>query len=190
VFPDSFGSRELGAQCTVREPRLRVSRERAADLVAARRWLQQQPWVVASRIMLLGWSSGASGLLWGVRPLAAPHDGQPDFRSAIAFYPNCRRPARFGWSARVPTLVLIGGADDWSSAKDCQQMIDGARGRSALARIVVYPGAYQDFDRKNLPVRERSGVRTSADGSGHVHVGTNIAARTDAEKRVAEWLAQ
>ena len=40
---------------------------------------------------------------------------------------------------------------DASSPPACRQMVDGARGRSALARIVVYPGAYHDFDRANFP---------------------------------------
>lgn len=47
-----------------------------------------------------------------------------DFRSAIAFYPDCRLSSGTGWSARVPTLLLIGARDDavcrplnrWSTA--------------------------------------------------------------------------
>ena len=77
---------------------------------------------------------------------------EPDFRSAVAFYPDCRISSGLGWSARVPTLLLIGAKDDVSSPPACRQMIEGARGRSALARIVVYPGAYHDFDRANLPL--------------------------------------
>ena len=142
------------------------------------------------RISLLGWSNGGNGLLWAVRPQAAERDGTPDFRTAVAFYPDCRRNSRAAWSARVPTLILIGAADDWSPAKDCQTMIDTARGRSALARLIVYPGAYQDFDRENLALQERTGMATSRDGSGRVHVGTNESARDDAQKRVPEWFAQ
>ena len=52
----------------------------------------------------------------------------------------------------MPTLVLIGANDDVSSPPACRQMVDGARGRSALTRIVVYPGAYHDFDRANTPL--------------------------------------
>ena len=32
-------------------------------------------------------------------------------------------------------------------------MVDGARGRSALARIVVYPSAAHDFDRADLKLK-------------------------------------
>ena len=120
--------------------------------MASRQWLVQQPWAAHDRISLLGWANGASALLWAVRPQLSSRNVEPDFRSAIAFYPDCRISSGLGWSARVPTLLLIGAKDDVSSPPACRQMIDGARGRSALARIVVYPGAYHDFDRANLPL--------------------------------------
>ena len=190
LFPDSYGSRNLGPQCRVRERSVHASRERVADIAAARRWLGEQPWVKPDRISLLGWSNGGNGLLWAVRPQMAIRDGAPDFHTAVALYPDCRRNSRLAWSTRVPTLVLIGSADDWSSARECQQMIDVAKGRSALARVIVYPGAYQDFDRENLEVEERTGMAISKDGSGRVHVGTNEAARKDALTRVPEWFGQ
>ena len=58
----------------------------------------------------------------------------------------------------MPTLLLIGAKDDVSSPSACRQMVDGARGRSALARIVVYPGAPHDFDRANLPLHAIGGA--------------------------------
>jgi dienelactone hydrolase len=56
--------------------------------------------------------------------------------------------------------------------------------------MVVYPGAYHEFDRPDYPLREISGLVNTADGSGKAHVGTNSSARSDALKRVAEWLAR
>jgi len=190
LFPDSYGSRDLGSQCGVRERPVRASRERVADIIAARHWLIGQPWVRRDRISLLGWSNGSNSLLWAVRPASAVRDGAPDFWTAVALYPDCRRNSRLSWSTRVPTLVLIGAEDDWFSAHECQQMVDGAKGRSALARIVVYPGAYQGFDSDNLPFQERTGMATSRDGSGRVHVAANPAAREDARRRVVEWFGQ
>ena len=84
--------------------------------------------------------------LWTVRPTAAPHDDGTDFRSAVALYPSCSRLRETAWSARVPTLILIGSADDWTPAAACQQMVAGARDRSARVQIVVYPGAHHEFD--------------------------------------------
>jgi dienelactone hydrolase len=188
LLPDSYGSRELGPQCRVKDRRVQARRERVADIVASRQWLAQQPWVAHDRIGLLGWASGASALLWAVRPQLDPPKGEPDFRAAVAFYPDCRVSSRLGWSARIPTLVLIGGNDDVSSPAACRQMIEGARGRSALARIVVYPGAYQDFDRANLPLRATGAADPDVPEKGHL--GTDPAARADSQKRVAEWLGR
>jgi len=190
LFPDSFGSRGLGPQCRVRQSKARASRERIADAEAARHWLQTQNFVRPDRISLLGWANGGTATLWTVRPNALPRDGGADFRSAVAFYPGCRRLRLTAWSARVPTLILIGSADDWTLASTCQQMVAGARGRSARAEIVVYPGAPHGFDRANAPLRLRSGLAHTANPSGEAHRGTNPAARADALKRVPRFLAR
>jgi dienelactone hydrolase len=191
LLPDSYGSRELGPQCRVkdRERHVLARRERVADIMASRQWLVQQPWAARNRISLLGWANGASALLWAVRPQLSSRKVEPDFRSAIAFYPDCRISSGLGWSARIPTLLLIGAKDDVSSPPACRQMVDGARGRSALARIVVYPSAYHDFDRANLPAHA---IAETPDATlpDRGHLGTDPEARADSQKRVAEWLAR
>jgi len=189
LLPDSYGSRELGPQCRVNERRVLARRERVVDVMASRQWLVQQPWIARDRISLMGWANGASALLWAVRPQLPSRSAEPDFRSAIAFYPDCRISSGLGWSTRVPTLLLIGAKDDVSSPPACRQMVDGAHGRSALARIVVYPGAYHDFDRANLPVHAIGG-NGDATVPEKGHVGTDAEARADSQKRVAEWLAR
>jgi dienelactone hydrolase len=85
---------------------------------------------------------------------------------------------------------LIGRADDWTSAAACEQMVAGARGRSAGATLITYPGAHHEFDRPDYPVRELTGLAFTADGSGRAHVGTNAAARADALRRVPQWLSR
>jgi dienelactone hydrolase len=190
LLPDSYGSRELGPQCrVVRDRRISARRERVADILASRQWLVQQTWAARDRISLLGWANGASALLWAVRPQLSSHKVEPDFRSAVAFYPDCRISSGLGWSARVPTLLLIGAKDDVSSPPACRQMVDGARGRSALTRIVVYPDAYHDFDRANLPLHAIAGPADAALPE-HGHLGTDAEARADSQKQVAEWLAR
>jgi dienelactone hydrolase len=187
LLPDSYASRGLGPQCRVKEVQVRARRERVEDIVAARQWLVQQPWVLHERISLLGWANGASALLWAVRP-QLPRDAKPDFRSAIAFYPDCRISSGLGWSARVPTLLLIGAKDDISSPAACRAMIDGARGRSALTRIEIYPGASHDFDRPDLPLHAIGSGDAALPERGHI--GTDAEARSDSQARVAEWLAR
>jgi dienelactone hydrolase len=189
LLPDSYGSRELGPQCRVKERRILARRERVADITASRQWLVQQPWAAHDRISLLGWANGASALLWAVRPQLSSRNTEPDFRSAIAFYPDCRISSGLGWSARVPTLLLIGAKDDISSPTACRQMIDGARGRSALTRLEVYPSAYHDFDRANLPLHAIAAT-ADPDAPERGHLGTDTEARADSQKRVAEWLAR
>jgi dienelactone hydrolase len=190
LLPDSYGSRELGPQCRVKgERRLSARRERVTDILAARQWLLQQPWTARDRISLLGWAHGASAVLWAVRPQLPSRNLEPDFRSAIAFYPNCRISSGLGWSTRIPTLLLIGAKDDISSPPACRQVVDGARGRSALARIVVYPSAYHDFDRANFPLHAIAAT-PDAMVPERGHLGTDPEARADSQKRVAEWLAR
>jgi dienelactone hydrolase len=189
LLPDSYGSREFGPQCRVKERRVRARRERVADITAARQWLAQQPWAAQDRISLIGWDNGGNALLWAVRPqLASRHIG-PDFRTAIAFYPDCRISSGLGRSTRVLTLLLIGAKDDVSSPSACRQMVDAAHGRSALAQIVDYPGAWHDFDRANLPLHAIAGGSDAAVPE-RGHIGTDAEARADAQARVAEWLAR
>lgn len=189
LLPDSYGTRELGPQCRVKERRILARRERVADIMASRQWLLQQSWTARHRISLIGWAEGASALLWAVRPQSPTRKVEPDFRSAIAFYPNCRTSSGLGWSARVPTLLLICAGDDVSSPSACRQMVDGARGRSALARIVVYPGALHDFDRANFPP-QAIGAAADPGLPERGHLGADPQARADAQKRVTEWLAR
>jgi dienelactone hydrolase len=189
LLPDSYGSRELGPQCRVKERHVLARRERVADIIASRQWLMRQPWAAHDRISLIGWANGASALLWAVRPQLSSRSTDPDFRTAIAFYPDCRISSGLGWSTRVPTLLLIGAKDDISSPSACRQMIDGARGRSALTRIEIYPGAPHDFDRPNLPLHALGGgTDTAVPERGHI--GTDTEARADSQKRVAEWLSR
>ena len=69
-------------------------------------------------------------------------------------------------------------------------MVAGARGRSALTALVLYPDALHDFDHPNLPPREFTGLIASVDGSGRAHSATNLIARADTLTRVPQWLAR
>lgn len=189
LFPDSFAARGLGAQCNTGRS-LRSGRERVADAEAARHFLQAQSYVAADRVSLIGWANGAVAALWTVRPRSPKKDGKPDFRSAVAFFPGCRRLRDTAWSARLPTLILIGAKDDWTPANACEQMVAGARGRSARTTIMVYPGAYHDFDHPDLPLQQRSNLASGAATASRAHVGTDAEARADAIKRVPEWISR
>lgn len=190
LFPDSYSSRGISRQCSNKNPKIRPDRERVADVQAARSWLLQQDFIRKDRISLLGWANGGIAALWAVRPNLEPDDDRPDFRSAAVFYPGCRRLGDTAWSTRVPTLVLIGALDDWTPARHCEQMVKGARGRSAQAVIVKYKGAHHAFDHENQPLRQRRRVAFAPDNAGRVTTGTNAEARTDVLKRIPQWFSR
>lgn len=191
LFPDSFASRDAGPQCKIRDRVTRPSRERVEDAFAAKAYLQTLPYVKAASISLLGWSNGASTVLYAVDKRRNPETGSPDFARAVAFYPGCRVPAERGdWHARLPLTILIGGADDWTPAKPCQDLADAAKAAGEPVSIVVYPGAYHDFDHPDLKVHVNEGLAYTAEGGGSAHSGTDPAARADATARVPELLAR
>jgi dienelactone hydrolase len=174
LFPDGLGSRDLNAKCGAPNPKMRPSREGAADIAAVRQWLTQQDWVVPGRLTLVGWGEGGSAVLWAVRPQVRPGSG-PDFRSAVALYPVCQRLARLGWSSRVPMLVLTGSKRDVAATKACQQMVDNAKGRSALAQFSVYP------DQADV-------VGSAEDAAVNSSVVRSLVALGNDSKRVIDWL--
>jgi len=191
LLPDSFGSRGLGPQCRVREREVRPSRERVADALAAKAYLQTRRDVKAGAISLLGWSNGGSTVLYAVEPRRAPKDGKPDFAAAVSFYPGCRTPLENGrWRARLPLLILIGGADDWTPAEPCEALAKKAQHFGDRVSIKIYPGAYHAFDHPGAPVRVVKGLAYTGNGTGTAHTGTDPAARADALERVPAFLAR
>lgn len=195
LLVDSLTPRGLGSLCKMKKRPISPSRERARDAHGALAWLAAQSWVRAERIALIGWSNGGSTVLSTVER-AAP--GRPkaghDFRLAVAFYPGCSPSARSSrWRTRLPLTVLIGEADDWTPAAPCRDLAARAAKRvkpgDAPLDLIVYPGAYHDFDHPKLPLRLHSGLSATADGSGNAHTGTDPAARADAIARVQALLA-
>lgn len=191
LMPDSFGSRGLGPQCKVKTRSVSPARERVADAEAARDFLAARPDVRPDAINLLGWSNGGSSVLHAVASVHRPPAGRPDFARAVAFYPGCRKIVESGaWSTRMPLLILIGTADDWTPAAPCQELAEAARGRGEDVTMVTYPGAYHDFDHPDLPVHVVSGLAFTASGSGTAHTGTDPTARAAAILRVPAFLAR
>lgn len=191
LFPDSFGSRGAEAQCRTEDRVARPSRERVDDALAAKAFLQARPDVKKSAVSLLGWSNGGSTVLYTVRKGRSRGEAESDFAAAIAFYPGCRTPLEGGrWQARLKLLILIGAADDWTPAAPCRELADTAAKAGEPVSIVVYPGAYHDFDHPNLPIHEQRGLAYTGDGRGRAHTGTDPTARADAIKRVPAFLAR
>lgn len=190
LLPDSFGSRGLGSQCTTSDRVARASSERVSDAVAARAYLQARSDVTPTAVSLLGWSNGGSTVLYAIQKGEESRDGGADFAKAVAFYPGCRSPSERGWHARLPLMILIGAADDWTPSAPCEALARSAKAVGEPVSVVVYPGAYHDFDYPNMPVHTRSGLAYTADRSGTARTGTNADARADALRRVIAFLRE
>jgi dienelactone hydrolase len=112
------------------------------------------------------------------------------FAAAIAFYPGgCESLI----DERVirPLLVLIGGADDWTPAATCQQMVDAMAMRGADVSIVVYPGAYHYFDVEGRDLTVLAEVENELKPGGFgATVSYQAAAAADARRQVESFLAK
>lgn len=190
LLVDSFNPRGYRTICELQKRPILESRERVEDAYAAARWLGQQPYIGASRIGLLGWSNGATGTLYSMRPGSKR---EPGFGAAVAFYPGCRTLSRMKtpYQTYAPLLILSGEADDWTPPEPCRAIAAIAKSEGASVAIVTYPGAHHSFDRINLPVRYRPAVRNlNKPNRLGATVGEHPQARADAISRTKAFFAQ
>lgn len=141
LLVDSFGPRGFGNNCgrgMAVPPLLR-----AADALAAARWLATQAEIRPGRIGVVGFSHGGWTVMKAVLEPVVDADGGTPFRAAVAFYPGCEpQPARLA----TDTLILIGDADDWTPARRCLALERALEKAGHVLEVVVYPGAVHAFD--------------------------------------------
>ncbi len=138
LFVDEFSTRGLKETCSVDFPQV------LPDAFGALSRLAHEPGVDAQRIAVVGFSQGADGALAAAASPSGAAHGMPDglaFRAAAAFYPPCANQA--GRRLAIPTLIVVGGADDVTPAADCRRL---AEGQSGDVRLSVYPGVGHCFD--------------------------------------------
>ena len=104
LLPDSFGSRGLGSQCSVKDREVKPSKQRRGDAIAAAEWLTHRPGTPPGGVALIGWSNGGGTTLY----TAAQRPDLPPglFRRFVAFYPGCAT------EAREASLAALGTAAD------------------------------------------------------------------------------
>jgi dienelactone hydrolase len=175
LAPDSLGDANLcqhGA-CSAAE---------SIDAYAALRWLAAQDFVDRSRVAMIGYSMGASAVLYASEAGPLQRMQPEHFRAAVAYYPGCQIS---NGDMTVPVLVLIGERDDWTTADACRKLaahesdigITRSSEPGVPVQLVVYPDAVHAFDSPWQP---------------HTYLGHAIAydaaAAGDAEARVRAFL--
>jgi dienelactone hydrolase len=152
--------------------------EQVSDAYAASRYLATLDYVDAERVALFGQSMGGTAVLYAIdRGEARRYTGH-GFSAAIAWYPSCVIVAAPAMTA--PLLILVGAADEWTRAQDCETLKDRARPESAPIDVTVYPGVHHAFDVAALRPGRRSLGRW---------LEYNEAAAHDAEGKVWAFLA-
>lgn len=193
---DSFGPRRVKGDCRTGpdEPPITA---RFDDAFGALRYLQAQPFVRGDRVAAIGWSQGgvyAMSVVNGPSLTRAVERGVRlpaiGFAAAIGVYPGgCK--SLTGERAVRPLLVLIGGADDWTPAAVCRQMVEAMRSRGSDVSIVVYPGAYHYFDVEGLKQTVLADVENELKPGGYgATVSYQATADVDAHRQVEAFLAR
>ena len=153
LLVDSFGPRGRAhgyGRFTHDDPERDAVNERSVrplDAEGALAWLAAQPDVKADRVMLQGWSNGASTALnTMMRQATGQGDRSRRFRAALVFYPGCGPKALLSRRVDVdaPVWVFLGAADEEVSPTECAQVLGRASGGPVA--VTTYPGATHDFD--------------------------------------------
>jgi dienelactone hydrolase len=166
---DSFTPRGVAEACSDPNDRKNLDAVdyRIKDTLAASEWLSRRPEIDPSKIFLQGYSQGAMAAIALMDPqkTASP---PAMIKGVVAFYPYCYADSKFS----VPTLILVGAADDWTPAKLCEGIADKTN-----LEVVVYPEALHAFAMPGLDLMYL----------GH-HVAYQEAAATDAQRRAFEMI--
>ncbi|SMC22222.1 Dienelactone hydrolase [Andreprevotia lacus DSM 23236] len=180
---DSFTNRGVREICTVPVPQRKIDTAlRADDAQFAISWLRARREIDGNRVGVLGWSNGASTVL---RLVARSATG---VKVAVAFYPSCKRSLdNDQYNPDIPTLVLIGEADDWTSSDDCKKLDDRLAGDTF--HVVSYPGVYHDFDAPNSELQVRQDIPDGVKPGAGVTSAPDPRATEDAYRRTFKWLS-
>jgi dienelactone hydrolase len=199
LMVDSNTPRGIKEICSSESFQLPLYLRRINDAYGALEYLQSRDDVRGDRVGLIGWDAGGGVALLTiakqglVKPPAMP---KGDFRAAVALYPALCSDKYFikpwadtdtpEWTSEVPLLILDGGRDVWTPARQCADFVKGAQSRGANVTLRVYPRAYHAFDAPHLkPIK----FPAYAQPQNIVPIlGTDPAARRDAMKRVPQFL--
>jgi dienelactone hydrolase len=160
LFVDGFATRGLKETCAA------DFKQALPDAYGALAYLANRSDVDAGRIAAVGFSQGGDTALKIAAGAGAGGDRGAIFKAAAAFYAPCANLD--GAPLTIPTLILVGSKDEVTPARDCAEL--AKRQPSALAKLVVYPGAAHAFDLPEF-------------GSGKEVMGMVLAYDRDAARR-------
>lgn len=145
LMVDSFRPRGYNEVCNVPGTPVSVFNHRPNDAFGAAKFLAARPDIDAKRIALLGWSHGAISALGASTSPFAPAAKQY-FRAVAVYYPACDALAARNYFPAVPTLVIVGLADNWTPAPPCIELARKVADEGGNLKLVAYPDAYHAFD--------------------------------------------
>ena len=154
LLVDSFGPRGRGhgyGRHSHDDPDRDAVNERTVrplDAEGALAWLVGRPDVLQDRVMLQGWSNGASttlNVLYRQATVSAAA-GAARFRAALVFYPGCGPRALISQRYRADTSawVFLGSDDEEVSPTVCERVLRDTGG--GPVQVTLYDGATHDFD--------------------------------------------
>jgi len=141
---DSFGPRGFKEVCN--RGLLVPPEAQARDAFDGAAYLRAAPEVQAQRVGVIGFSHGGWAVLKAVLSGLIRRPSEPAFAAAVAYYPGCdsRDPPRA--PLETDTLILIGGADDWTPADRCAGWRNSVQTNGHVLQMKTYPGARHGFD--------------------------------------------
>jgi dienelactone hydrolase len=143
---------------------------RPLDAYGALAWLRTRSDVAADRIGLQGWSNGGSAALAAMAAGAgyAP-TSLKGYIAALVFYPGCRLRGRFdaGYRPYAPVRVFHGTADEETSSRRCNALVERSRKTGGDITMTLYPGATHGFDdpgraRQSNPANQKAKADATA----------------------------
>ena len=120
-----------------------------ADGFNALRALQDHPSIRGDRIGVTGFSLGATAAQYtAFEQLAGPMlgDNGPRFAAHVTFYTGCNLDFEDFRLSSAPWLVMLGAADESTSAEHCETLLAKVRAAGADADLKVYEGAAHGWD--------------------------------------------
>lgn len=155
LLVDSFSGRNVEQnQCNNGSSGISEVTDRPYDAYGASQFLRTQysGWIDPEKIVLLGWSHGASSTISTLSDTMVSRFGK-QFKAGFAFYPGCGLYNAFGgiststYVPYAPLRILHGSIDPLYTSGYCDKRISNAQKLgSTNMSMTVYPGAQHSFD--------------------------------------------